>query len=401
MAKRVLVTGASGYVGGRLVPRLLDAGYEVRVAVRNPQRLRDYPWADRVETVKADLTVESEVADAVADVDVLYYLVHAMGAGGDFEKSESLAANTVAAAAKKAGVSRIVYLGGLHPDGPLSPHLRSRAEVGRILMDSGVPTAALQAGTVIGSGSASFEMVRHLTDVLPYMPAPKWVRNFIQPIAIRDVLYYLVEAAELPAEVNRTFDIGGPDVLRYGQMMNGYALEAGLKQRPIASLPVFTPWLASQWVNLVTPIPRALAVPIIASLQYDCVVRESDIDRYIPQPEGGLTGYRRSVSLALGKERAGEVETSWQDSSVFGAPSDPLPSDPQWSGHTVFTDLREKHTTASPAELWRVVEGIGGENGWYSFPLAWAARGWLDKLDRKSTRLNSSHACLSRMPSSA
>jgi len=374
------VTGASGYVGGRLVPRLLDAGYDVRVAVRNPQRLRDYPWADRVEIVQADLTVEAEVTAAVADVDVLYYLVHAMGAGGDFETSESLAANIVATAAKNAGVSRIVYLGGLHPDGPLSPHLRSRAEVGSILLHSGVPTAALQAGTVIGSGSASFEMVRHLTDVLPYMPAPKWVRNFIQPIAVRDVLYYLVEAAELPPEVNRTFDIGGPDVLRYGQMMNGYALEAGLKQRPIASLPVFTPWLASQWVNLVTPIPRALAVPIIASLQYDCVVREHDIDDYIPKPEGGLTGYRRSVSLALGKERAGEVETSWQDSSVYGAPSDPLPSDPQWSGHTVFTDLREKQTTASPAELWRIIEGIGGENGWYSFPLAWAARGWMDKV---------------------
>jgi len=362
------------------VPRLLDAGYDVRVAVRNPQRLRDYPWADRVEIVQADLTVESEVVAAVADVDVLYYLVHAMGAGGDFESSESLAATTVATAAKNAGVSRMVYLGGLHPDGPLSPHLRSRAEVGRILMDSGVPTAALQAGTVIGSGSASFEMVRHLTDVLPYMPAPKWVRNFIQPIAVRDVLYYLVAAAELPPEVNRTFDIGGPDVLRYGQMMNGYALEAGLKQRPIASLPVFTPWLASQWVNLVTPIPRALAVPIIASLQYDCVVRESDIDDYIPQPEGGLTGYRRSVSLALGKERAGEVETSWQDSSVFGAPSDPLPSDPEWSGHTVFTDRREKRTSASPEALWRVVEGIGGDNGWYSFPLAWALRGWADKV---------------------
>ncbi|WP_188509056.1 SDR family oxidoreductase [Conyzicola nivalis] len=380
MAKRVLVTGASGYVGGRLVPRLLDAGYDVRVAVRNPQRLRDYPWADRVEIVKADLTVAGEVTAAVEGVDVLYYLVHAMGAGGDFEKSESLAATTVATAAKNAGVSRIVYLGGLHPDGPLSPHLRSRAEVGRILLDSGVPTAALQAGTVIGSGSASFEMIRHLTEVLPYMPAPKWVRNFIQPIAVRDVLHYLVAAAELPPEVNRTFDIGGPDVLRYGQMMNGYALEAGLKQRPIASLPVFTPWLASQWVNLVTPIPRALAVPIIASLQYDCVVRENDIDDFVPLPEGGLTGYRRSVSLALGKERAGEVETSWQDSSVYGAPSDPLPSDPQWSGHTVFTDLREKHTQASPAELWRVVEGIGGENGWYSFPLAWAARGWADKV---------------------
>ncbi|GAB2461403.1 SDR family oxidoreductase [Conyzicola lurida] len=376
----MLVTGASGYIGGRLVPRLLEAGYEVRVSVRDPQRLRDYPWADKVEIVTADLTDADAVRSAVRDIDVLYYLVHAMGAGGDFEKSESVAATVVADAAAQAGVSRIVYLGGLHPDGPLSPHLRSRAEVGRILLASGVPTVALQAGTVIGSGSASFEMIRHLTDVLPYMPAPKWVRNFIQPIAVRDVLYYLVEAAELPPEVNRTFDIGGPDVLRYGQMMNGYAVEAGLPQRPIAPLPVLTPWLASQWVNLVTPIPRALAVPIIASLQYDCVARENDIDDVIPRPEGGLTGYRRAVSLALGKERAGEVETSWQDSSVFGAPSDPLPSDPEWSGHTVFTDLREKHSAASPAELWRVVESIGGDNGWYSFPLAWAARGWADKL---------------------
>jgi uncharacterized protein YbjT (DUF2867 family) len=377
---RILVTGASGYIGGRLVPRLLDDGHEVRVAVRTPLRIRDYPWAKDVEIVTADLTNAEQVRDAVVGIDVLYYLVHAMGTSGDFESAESLAATTVADAASAAGVGRIVYLGGLHPEGTLSPHLRSRAEVGRILMESGVPTAALQAGVVIGSGSASFEMIRHLTEVLPYMPAPKWVRNFIQPIAVRDVLHYLIGAATLAPEVNRTFDIGGPDVLRYGQMMNGYALEAGLKQRPIASLPVLTPWLASQWVNLVTPIPRALAVPIIASLQYDCVVSEHDIDDVIPRPEGGLTGYRRAVRLALGKMREGEVETSWQNSSVFGAPSDPLPSDPEWAGHTVFTDLREKNSTATPAELWKVVEGIGGDNGWYSFPLAWAARGWMDKL---------------------
>ncbi len=380
---RILVTGATGYVGGRLVPRLIDNGHDVRVLVRDASRLRDVPWADRVEVVVGDLTNGASLVAACEGIDVVYYLVHAMAATGDFERTELLSARNVAAAARAGGATRIVYLGGLHPDVPqasLSKHLRSRARVGEILLASGVPTAALQAGTVIGSGSASFEMIRHLTEVLPYMPAPRWVRNFIQPIAIRDVLYYLVAAASLPEHVNRTFDIGGPDVLRYGQMMNGYAVEAGLHQRPIASLPVLTPWLASQWVNLVTPIPRALAVPIIASLQYDCVASEHDIAEYIPDPPGGLTGYRRSVRLALVKMRDGEVETSWQNTTIAGAPSNLLPSDPEWSGHTVYTDVREQHSDAPVERLWDVIEGIGGQNGWYSFPLAWALRGWLDKL---------------------
>ncbi|CAN5188038.1 SDR family oxidoreductase [soil metagenome] len=380
---RILVTGSTGYIGGRLAPRLVEAGHDVRAIVRDPLKLRDAPWASRADVMMGDLTDAAAVARAVEDIDVVYYLVHAMGAKGDFESTERLAAQTVADAASAAEVTRIVYLGGLHPDVPvdtLSRHLRSRELVGRILLESGVPTVALQAGVVIGSGSASFEMIRHLTDVLPYMPAPRWVRNHIQPIAVRDVLYYLTAAAELPPEVNRAFDIGGPDVLRYGQMMNGYALEAGLRQRPIASLPVLTPWLASQWVNLVTPIPRALAVPIIESLQFDCVASEHDIARYIPDPEGGLTGYRRAVRLALAKVRDGEVETSWQNASVAGAPSNLIPSDPDWSGHTVFSDVREQHSDAPVERLWAVVEGIGGENGWYSFPLAWALRGWADKL---------------------
>lgn len=378
--RRALVTGATGYIGGRLAPRLVAAGFDVRAFVRSPDKLDDVPWAPDVEIVQGDLTDAESVARAVEGVDVVFYLAHAMAGRGDFEKAEQDAAETLATAAAATGVSRIVYLGGLHPQGSLSRHLESRKRVGEILLASGVPTVALQAGVVIGSGSASFEMIRHLTDVLPYMPAPKWVRNFIQPIAVRDVLHYLIGSADVDPSVNRTFDIGGPDVLRYGQMMNGYAVEAGLKQRPIAPLPVLTPWLASQWVNLVTPIPRALAVPIIESLQYDCVVQEHDIDDVVPAPAEGLTGYRRAVRLALGKMRDGEVETSWQDSSVQGAPSDLLPSDPDWSGHTVYTDDRETDAEASPEQLWRVVEGIGGENGWYSFPLAWAARGWMDRL---------------------
>ena len=377
---KMLVTGATGYIGGRLVPRLLEAGHEVRVFVRDPVRLRDVPWADQVEVATGDLANAGDVAGAMRGVEVLYYLVHSMSSVGDFESTERHVASTGASAAAAADVRRIVYLGGLHPEGKLSPHLRSRKEVGDILMASGVPTAALQAGVVIGSGSASFEMIRHLTEVLPYMPAPKWVRNFIQPIAVRDVLHYLVGAASMPADVNRTFDIGGPDVFRYGQMMNGYAVEAGLKQRPIASLPVLTPYLASQWVNLVTPIPRSLAVPIISSLQYDAVCTEHDIDLYVAPPVAGLTGYRRAVRYALAKMREGEVETTWQNATVKGAPSDLLPSDPDWSGHTVYTDRQEADSAAPPEALWRVVESIGGDNGWYSLPVAWAARGWLDKL---------------------
>ena len=380
MRMKVLVTGATGYVGGRLVPKLLEQGYSVRVLAREPHRLDGVPWHDDVEIIQGDLQVRADVTRAVSAVDVVYYLVHSMSSAGDFEVVERRVATLVAEEAKSAQVKRIVYLGGLHPKGQLSRHLGSRKEVGEILLASGVPTIALQAGVIIGSGSASFEMIRHLTEILPAMPAPKWVRNKIQPIAIRDVLHYLVKSAELPPEINRAFDIGGPDVFRYFQLMNGYAKEAGLKERLILALPVLTPWLASQWVNLVTPIPRSLAVPIIESLLHDAVMKNHDIDDVIPPPAEGLTGFRRSVELALVRMRSGEVETSWRNTEVIGAPSDPLPSDPEWAGHTVYTDSREVTVAAPSDELWKVVESIGGDNGWYSLPVAWAARGLLDKL---------------------
>src|SRR6478609_3920131 len=362
-----IVFGGTGYIGGRLVPRLIEAGYRVRVLARDAARVRAFTWGDSVEAVAGDAADPVAVARAVEGADVLYFLVHSMSAGKGFEDADRRAAETVARAAAAASVGRIVYLGGLHPEGvALSPHLRSRVEVGEIFLASGVPTLVLQAGVVIGSGSASFEMVRHLTDVLPYMPAPRWVRNRIQPIAVRDVLYYLLAAARIAPGINRAVDIGGPDVLRYGQMMNGYAVEAGLRQRPIAALPVLTPRLASHWVNLVTPIPRSIARPLVDSL--------------IPPPEGGLTPYRTAVRLALGRVEADAIETSWQDAEVLGAPSDPLPNDPDWAGRVAFTDVRTAHTPASPAALWAVIEGIGGENGWYSSPLLWAIRGWMDRL---------------------
>lgn len=377
---KVLVTGATGYVGGRLVPKLLERGHTVRVIARDRHRLDDVPWRGDVDIVEGDLLDAAAVATAVAGQEVVYYLVHSMTSSGDFEAIERQVANTVADAARDAGVSRIVYLGGLHPEGPLSRHLGSRKEVGDILLASGVPTVALQAGVIIGSGSASFEMIRHLTEVLPYMPAPKWVSNLIQPIAIRDVLHYLMASAELPPDVNRALDIGGPEIYRYSELMNGYAAESGLKQRVIVALPVLSPWLASQWVNLVTPIPRALAVPIIESLLHNAVMSNHDIDDVIKPPAEGLTGYSQAVRLAVARMKNGEVETSWRNARVIGAPSDPLPSDPEWSGHTVFTDEQEAPSSAPPEQLWRVVEGVGGEHGWYSLPIAWAARGWLDKV---------------------
>lgn len=377
----VLVTGATGYIGGRLVPRLLDDGYRVRVLVRSPEKLQDVPWADEVEIVQGDLTDQASTAAACESVSTLYYLVHAMGSGGGFEEREAQTARTVARAAEQRSVKRIVYLGGLHPTSvKLSEHLRSRKAVGDVLLDGSVPTVVFQAGVVIGSGSASFEMIRHLSDVLPVMPAPKWVKNRIEPIAVRDVLHYLVGALSLPTDVNRAFDIGSKDVLTYADMMNQYALISGLPGRKVLALPVLTPHLAGHWVNLVTPIPRKMAMPLIESLQYDAVTKDSDIDRFIARPADGLTSYDEAVNLALGRMREGQVETRWAAASQGTPASDPLPTDPEWAGHTVFLDHRQRHCAASPADLWDVVEGIGGRNGWYSWPVAWAARGWLDKL---------------------
>ncbi len=380
-SKLILVTGATGYIGGRLVSRLVAEGHTVRVLVRSPQKLKDVPWTSSVEVVEGDLEDEESLTKACDGVDTLYYLVHSMGTGKGFETKESNIASMVSQAATKAGVVRMVYLGGLHPtDVELSTHMRSREEVGRILLESGTPTIAYQAGVVIGSGSASFEMIRHLSDVLPVMPAPKWVLNRIEPIAVRDVLHYLIGALTLPTDLNRTFDIGSRNVLSYAEMMNQYAVEAGLPRRKILALPVLTPRLAGHWVNLVTPIPRVMAMPLIESLQHDAITAEHDIDDYLPVPDGGLTDYRTAVNLALGKERGGEVETSWAGASRLDSEADPLPTDPEWAGHTVFTDVQVYQSKASPERLWKVIEGIGGDNGWYSLPVAWAARGWMDKL---------------------
>ena len=379
-SQRVLVTGATGYIGGRLVPLLIQDGHKVRVLVRSPEKLNDVPWHNDVEIIQGDLSDKDSVAGAMQGMDTVYFLVHSMASGKGFADQEERIAHIVADAAAEAGVQRIVYLGGLHPEGELSPHMRSRTEVGRILLEGKVPAVVYQAGVVIGSGSASFEMIRHLTETLPVMPAPSWVRRRIEPIAIRDVLHYLARAVDVPADVNRTFDIGSREVLTYAEIMNGYAEEAGLPRRRIYALPLPAPRLAGLWVALVTPIPRSMSLPLVESLQHDAVSKEHDIDRFVPVPDGGLTGYQEAVKRALGKEKRGEVETTWAGASPSAdEASSPLPSDPNWAGQTVYVDSRQRHSSVAPEHVWKVIEGIGGKNGWYSLPMAWAIRGVLDK----------------------
>lgn len=380
--KLCLVTGATGYIGGRLVPELLAAGYRVRVLSRHPERLRDVDWFDRVEVAGGDASDPVALASALAGVDVAYYLLHSLQLGEGFEDVERDMATLFGDVARQAGVGRLVYLGGLTPGGSsedLSPHLRSRAEVGQILRQSGVPTAELRAAVIIGSGSASFEMLRYLTERLPAMVTPRWVRNRIQPIAIRDVLRYLVGCAELPVEVNRSFDIGGRDVLTYEQMMQRYAAVAGLRRRVIVPTPVLSPWLSGHWVGVVTPVPASIAKPLVKSLRNEVVCSENDIQRYVELPPEGLLTFEQAVQLALVRVRDANVLTRWSSASVPGAPAEPLPTDPDWAGGSLYVDDRSTTVDAPPAALWQIIEGIGGENGWYSFPLAWEVRGWTDR----------------------
>jgi uncharacterized protein YbjT (DUF2867 family) len=396
---RCLVTGSTGYIGGRLAPRLLDAGHQVRCLTRSAGRMRDVPWITRAEVVEGDLTDRDTLPAAFEGVDVAYFLVHSLGRH-DFEELDRRAAENFAAAARKAAVRRIVYLGG--PDPPptekASPHLRSRAEVARILLAGAVPTAVLRAPVIIGSGSASFEMLRYLTERLPVMVTPRWVTNRIQPIAVRDVLRYLIGAATLPPEVHRGFDIGGPEVLTYAEMMQRYARVADLRRRVVVPVRVLSPWLSAHWVGLVTPVPNAIARPLVASLVHEAVAHEHDIAEYLPdcaatdawsdgrcgEPEPsvtrGLVGFDEAVRLALGKVRDANVETRWSTAAGRDVAAEPLPSDPEWSGGNIYLDERSREVAAPVDALWRVIEGVGGENGWYSFPLAWSVRGWLDRL---------------------
>jgi uncharacterized protein YbjT (DUF2867 family) len=375
-----LVTGASGYIGGRLAPRLIDAGYRVRCVSRSATALRDTPWAAQAELAQADLLDPASIPPTLADVDVAYYLVHSLGSP-TFEQRDRQAAHNFADAARAAGTRRIVYLGGPAPTDPrASAHLRSRQEVAAILSSAGVPTVTLRAPVIIGSGSASFEMLRHLTERLPVMVTPRWVRNRIQPIAVRDVLGYLVAWASVTDEVHRSFDIGGPDVLTYHDMMVRYARIADLPHRVIVPVRALTPRLSALWVGLVTPVPGAIARPLVASLVHEAVAHEHEIAEYVPDPPSGLIGFDSAVRMALAKVAYSDVETRWTTAAWTRSPAQPLPTDPDWAGGSEYVDQRDRLVAAPVDALWAVIEGIGGDTGWHSWPLAWSVRGWVDRL---------------------
>ncbi len=380
---RILVTGATGYIGGRLVPLLLDAGHSVRVLARHPERLRDRSWFDRVEVIAGDAGDPAAVGTALDGVDVAYYLLHSLQRGDELEREERRVATVFADGARANAVGRIIYLGGLAPadaERGASAHMRSRVEVGRILAGSGVPTIELRASVIIGSGSASFEMLRYLTERLPAMVTPRWVRQRTQPIAVRDVLRYLALAADLPPDVSGIFDIGGPDVLTYEEMMRRYAAVAGLGRRIIWPINVLTPSLSRHWVGLVTPVPRSLARPLVESLRHPAICRDDRIRALIPDPPEGLLPFDRAVELALARVRDRDVTTRWSSASYPGAPSEPLPSDPDWSGGTIYTDVRTVETTCTPQQVWRSVDRIGGSHGWKSARLLWEIRGAMDRV---------------------
>jgi uncharacterized protein YbjT (DUF2867 family)/uncharacterized protein YndB with AHSA1/START domain len=372
----ILVTGVTGYIGGRLVPRLLDAGFRVRCLARDPARLAGRPWSDRVEVVAGDVLKPETLAPALAGVTAAYYLVHSLGAGADFHQRDLDAARNFGAAARAAGVRRLVYLGGLAESRPgLSEHLQSRQQSGEALREAGVPVTEFRAGVIVGSGSLSFEMIRYLTERVPAMICPRWVYTRTQPIAIRDVLDYLVAALSTPESSGRIVEIGGADVVTYGDMMLTYAAVRGLR-RIMIPVPVLTPRLSSYWVNIVTPIPAAIARPLIEGLKNESVVHDDAARRLFPDIRP--VSYRAAVERALALLDAGAAETRWSDAlSTSAGGTAPVVLT---THEGMILERRQRIVRAAPAEVFRVFTGLGGARGWLYMDWAWRLRGFVDRL---------------------
>lgn len=379
--KLILVTGATGYIGGRLVRELVDAGMQVRVLVRDAIKTEGHSWEGKVQIAEGDAASPEDLLKALEGVHTAFYLLHSLNVGRNFQKPEQEMAEAFAAAAKTCDVKQIVYLGGINNDVSQSKHLSSRARVGEALSASGIPTLELRAGMVLGSGSASFEMLRHLTHRLPIMTTPKWVHNRTHPIAVRDVLWYLKNCALLAKPATGVYDIGGPNVLTYAQLMQEFARVSKLPKRIIISIPVLTPRLASHWIGLVTPLPTSLAKNLVQSLISEVVADPAkDISALIPPPAGGMLPVETAIELALQRVNDSEVDTRWSDASGPIQPWYKAATDPDWAGAQSYSDVRTRISEKPMAEVWNRIESIGGDTGWYGADLLWAVRGLLDTL---------------------
>ena len=370
---RILVTGATGYIGGRIVPRLLEAGYEVRCLARTPAKLTLHPWRHMVEVAEGDVLDPPSLKEAATGCDAALYLVHSMASGKDFARLDRVAATNFRTAVDDAGLRRVVYLGGLgNDDGNHSPHLHSRHEVGRILAAGATPVTEIRAAMIIGSGSLSFEMLRSLTEALPIMTTPKWVRTKCQPIAVGDILEILVGAVSDGTEDSGVIEVGGPEVLTYEELMQIYAEEAGLRRRLLIPVPLLTPRLSSLWIGLVTPLPPKVARPLVESLRSAGVVHQAQtIVAIEPTP------FRAAVRRALSRLPGGVI-TRWSDAE--SQPAAPLPTDPAWAGGTVFMDRQVMPTDTDSTHLFWAFSRIGGKAGYYGLDWAWRIRGLLDRL---------------------
>ena len=374
----VLVTGATGYVGGRLVPRLLADGATVRVLIRgDASRLRGRAWADSVEVARGDVTRPETLADAVRGVGVAYYLIHSMKAGEEFRQRDVAAGRAFGRACGEAGVRRIVYLGGLgDPGDDLSPHLKSRHETGAALAEAGVPVVEFRAAVIVGSGSLSFEIVRSLAERLPLMLFPKWAATRIQPIAVRDVLEYLAAAGTQPADpdAHTIVQIGGQTVTSFGGMIRQYAAVRGLKRYAVG-VPFVTPRLSSYWVHWTTPVTAEIARPLIEGATNEVVVRDDSASRFFPQITP--VDYDTALRRALDRHDRREVETIWSD--ALGSTQGDTPPVVLTTEQGMFIERRRATTLASPEAAFHAFCGLGGRRGW-AWNWLWKVRGWMDQI---------------------